>query len=113
MLHVHVSVSNKHTSSHGLNFHLFSHFLLPPSYVFVREVGENLNPNAFNLNRIFLFSVLRCCGLINMKRLQAQWTAQSEFSELILENNIINHHLPYVMLENMLKLQKQKSTLNM
>ncbi len=47
-----------------------------------------------------------------MPRLQAHWTAQSEFSELTLDSGMFDHHLPYVVMDAMQKLQKQKYLLD-
>lgn len=57
----------------------------------------------FSLGYLFY----RCCGLFKKKTLQAHWTVQSEFTELIVEDGIIEAHMPYTILKHLITLQKQ------
>ena len=54
----------------------------------------------------------RCCGLYNLNRIQAHWTAHSEFTHLTIQKNCIKHHTPDVVLKYMLELQSQEHTLD-
>ena len=53
----------------------------------------------------------RCCGLWKHQPLQAHWTAQSEFSELVLEKNMFKNHTPDTVLKMLRCLQKQENLL--
>ena len=53
----------------------------------------------------------RWCGVCKHRALRAQWTAQSEFSELVLGENMVKHHMPGTVLKALLTLQTQENTL--
>ena len=53
----------------------------------------------------------RWCGVCKHRALRVQWTAQSEFSELVLEENMVKHHMPGTVLKALLTLQTQENTL--
>lgn len=53
----------------------------------------------------------RWCGLCKHRSLHAHWTAQSEFSELVLGENMVKHHMPGTVLKALLTLQTQENTL--
>ena len=50
----------------------------------------------------------RCCGVCRRRPIRALWTAQSEFSELVMEKNMIRDHDMYYVQKMLLKLQKQE-----
>jgi len=52
-------------------------------------------------------------GVCKHHPLRAQWTAQSEFSELVLGENMVKHHMPGTVLKALplLILQTQENTL--
>lgn len=50
----------------------------------------------------------RCCGLWKYHPLQAHWTAQSEFSEILVETDALKHHMPNNMLKALHRLQRQE-----
>ncbi|CAI8015201.1 hypothetical protein GBAR_LOCUS14687 [Geodia barretti] len=49
-----------------------------------------------------------CCGVCRRRPIRALWTAQSEFSELVMEKNMIRDHDMYYVQKMLLKLQKQE-----
>ena len=50
----------------------------------------------------------RCFGLFQRRQLRADWTAQSVFSELVMERNMLKDHTPDRILQMMIKVQKQE-----
>lgn len=59
----------------------------------------------------YLFFFSRCCGTCKDRALHAHWTAQSEFSELTLEKNVVKHHMPGTVQKALLTLQTQENLL--
>lgn len=54
----------------------------------------------------------RCCGFFQRRPFVAHWTAQSEFSELVMERSMLRDHTPYRVLEILTRLQKQERLLS-
>ena len=50
----------------------------------------------------------RFCGLCKKRPVRAHWTAQSEFSELRVERNMMRDHLIDRMYEIAVRLQRQE-----
>ena len=54
----------------------------------------------------------RCCGFFQSRPFVAHWTAQSEFSELVMERSMLRDHAPYRVLGMLTRLQKQEGLLS-
>ena len=53
----------------------------------------------------------RFCGVCRHCPVRAHWVAQSEFSELRVEKNMVRDHTPNRVFEMLVKLQKQEKLL--
>ena len=61
---------------------------------------------------LLIYTQFRFCGLCKRRPVSAHWTAQSEFSELRVEKNMLRDHTIDHMYEIAVRLQKQEKLHN-
>lgn len=48
----------------------------------------------------------RCCGFFRRSKPLAHWVPQTDFSEIIIDNDIVSDHLPDALLKEITKVIK-------